>query len=283
MMQKTKLIHEVHDLWPATLIEVGGMSRRHPFVWLMQRAENSAYRHSDLVVSLASHAKEYMVVHGLKERAFVHINNGIVRDDWERPQEIPKAHRTVLAELKKDNKFIVGYFGGHALSNALDVLIEAAIRSQEDERVQFVLVGDGVEKERLMHKARKAGVSNLIFLDAVPKLAIPRLVEYFDCCYVGVKDSPLYRFGIAMNKIFDVMMAGKPMLYAVNAPNQFAEQYQCGLTIEAGNPDAIVEGIQTLQGMSEAERIQMGKNGREAVLKNYEYSVLAKKFLDLMK
>lgn len=282
-MNKIKLIHEVHDMWPATLIEVGGMSKRHPFVWLMQRAENSAYRHSDLVVSLASHAKDYMVMHGLKEQSFVHINNGIVRDDWEHPQEIPETHHEVLTELKKNNKFIVGYFGGHALSNALDVLIDAAILAKDDGEIQFVLVGNGVEKERLVQKAKEKGTSNLTFLDAVPKLSIPSLVEYFDCCYVGVKDSPLYRFGIAMNKIFDVMMAGKPMLYAVNAPDQFAEEYRCGLKIEAGNPAAIVEGIKTLRNMSEAERAQMGQNGRKAVLEHYEYSVLAKEFIDLMK
>ena len=42
-----KLIHEVHDMWPATLIEIGGMSTKNPFVVAMQIGENSAYKHSD--------------------------------------------------------------------------------------------------------------------------------------------------------------------------------------------------------------------------------------------
>ena len=36
-----KLIHEVHDMWPITLIEIGGMKKSNPFVGLMQMAENS--------------------------------------------------------------------------------------------------------------------------------------------------------------------------------------------------------------------------------------------------
>ena len=43
---KAKYIHEVHDMWPATLYEVGGMSKKHPFVVVMQKAENSARHHS---------------------------------------------------------------------------------------------------------------------------------------------------------------------------------------------------------------------------------------------
>ena len=46
------LVHEVHDLWPRSPIELSGMSKWHPFALLCQWAENSAYRHADLVVSM---------------------------------------------------------------------------------------------------------------------------------------------------------------------------------------------------------------------------------------
>ena len=115
-----ELIHEVHDMWPATLIELGGMKKSNPFVILMQIGENSAYRNSAYVVSLLPCAKEYMINHGMKSHKFVNIQNGIVPGEWERQEQIPESHQRMLASLKKEGKFIVGYFGGHALSNALD-------------------------------------------------------------------------------------------------------------------------------------------------------------------
>ena len=140
--KKVKLIHEVHDMWPATLVELGGMSKKNPFVVLMQIGENSAYKHSDKVVSLPPLAKEYMIEHGMAPDKFVAIPNGIVLSDWENPKPVPQQHKMLLSELKKNRKYLVGYFGGHALSNALGVLLDCA-EQINDPAVQFVLIGDG--------------------------------------------------------------------------------------------------------------------------------------------
>lgn len=277
---KARLIHEVHDMWPATLTEIGGMSKKNPFVVVMQIGENSAYKHSDYVVSLPPYAKEYMMRHGMKEEKFCHITNGIVLEDWEKPQELPQEHQKILEGYKKQGKFIVGYFGGHALSNALDILVDAAHVLKDDRMIQFVLVGNGVEKARLQERA--VGLNNICFLSPIPKLSIPNLVEEFDCIYVGTKDSPLYRFGVAANKIYDSMMAAKPLLYAINAPNNYVERYKCGINIEPGNIEALIAGIKQIQNMPEEARKQLGENGKSAVLRNYNYRVLAQKFVEVM-
>lgn len=280
---KAKLIHEVHDMWPSTLIEVGGMSKWNPFVVAMQIGENAAYKRSDYVVSLLPCAKEYMMRHGMKEEKFCHITNGIVLEDWEKPSELPEKHSAILESYRAEGKFIVGYFGGHALSNALDVLLDVANALKDRKEIQFVLVGDGVEKEGLMKKAEGYGLDNVCFLPSVPKLSVPKLIPYFDCVYVGLADSPLYRFGTAMNKVYDSMMGGKPLLYAVNAPNNYVKDYQCGVDCEAGNVDSLCRGIAQFMELSEQERAVMGQNGRDAVMQNFNYKVLADKFIEIMR
>jgi len=276
---KATLIHEVHDMWPASPVELGGMSRSNPFIVAMQIAENAAYRRSDYVVSLPSLAEGYMKQHGLRDGRFVCIRNGVVLEDWENPAPLPQTHLDTLRELKKE-KFLVGYFGGHALSNALDTLLDAA-KLLEGTNIQVVLVGDGVEKKRLQKRAEDEGISTVTFLPSVPKLAVPSLVEFFDCsCLTGLS-SPLYRFGICMNKLFDSMMAAKPIICSIDTPDSILTDENCGVMVKAGDPEALAQTIRDLAKMPPEQLEEMGQNGRKAAIERYNYTALAKRFADL--
>lgn len=274
-LKNIKLIHEVHDMWPATLYEVGGMSKRHPFVVLMQFAENSAYQHSDRVVSLLPHAKSYMIAHGMDAEKYVCIPNGVVVSEWENPAPLPEIHKNFFEEHK--GQFIVGYFGGHALSNALDILLDVAKRIN-DSQISFLLVGDGVEKKNLLKRKEEEKLDQVHFLPAVSKASIPELLKSIDCIYIGGANSPLYQFGLCPNKLFDSMMAGKPIIFAFTAPETAVEQYNCGLGINSGDTEGIVHSIKDIKELSLEQRSVLGANGKKAVLEHFTYKKLAKNF-----
>ena len=276
--KKEKLIHEIHDMWPATLIEVGGMSKYHPFVIAMQIGENSAYKHSDKVVSLLPYAEKYMKQHGLAEGKFICIPNGVVEEEWITDADLPAEHQKVFNQLHDKGKFIAGYFGGHALSNALEYLLEIADSMAQQKDVQFVLVGDGVEKKSLIEQSKKMELDNVTFLDPVPKKAVPKLCEQFDCIYMGGHESPLYRFGLCLNKMFDSMMAGKPIICAMTTPKTYIEEYECGIKVDSGDIQGCVNAILRIKDMDEDERTRMGERGHQATINHFNYRTLSKKF-----
>ena len=59
-------------------------------------------------------------------------------------------------------------------------------------------------------------------------------------------------------KKFDAMMAEKPILYAVNAPNNYIKEYDCGISVEPENVSALKMGIQNMLSLSDEERKNMG-------------------------
>ena len=276
-----KMVYEIHDLWPLSPMELGGYSPRHPFIRVMQRAEDYAYRYCDAVVSMLPKAAEHCIEHGLPAEKFNYVPNGIVLEDWEQPEKLPAEHQQLIEKLKEEGRFLVGYAGGHALSNSLDVLLDAAKR-MDTQRFAIILVGNGTEKDRLCQRVEKEHIENVWFLKPIPKKAIPSFLAEMDILYLGWNRNPLYRFGISPNKIFDYMMSGKPVVHAVEAGNDPVAEADCGLSVEPENAAAIASAMETLGQMSEENLVQMGANGKRFVLENHTYSVLAKRFMDCL-
>ena len=276
---RARLVFEVRDLWPLTLIELTGLSRRNPLILAMQYAEEFAYRTSDHVVSLLPKADRYMMEHGMEPRKFVYLPNGIDVDEWRQlNQPLPALHEGVLRELRRKGFFIVGYAGSHSHANCLHTLIEAS-RILKSQPVATVLVGQGPEKDVLQKMADQACVKNVVFLPPLPKSALGSLFEAADVLFIGWKDLPLYRYGISPNKLLDYMMAGKPVIHATRAGNDPVAESGCGVSIPPENASFLAQAVLKLKDTPLSERTSMGLRGRKHVLEHYDYRALACRFL----
>ena len=275
-----KLVFEVHDLWPLSPIELGGMSPRHPFIMLCQAAENHAYKHADVVVSMLPKVADHMQAHGLDLRKLHIVPNGIALEEWQGdPAPLREDLARHIAAQKAAGRKVVGYAGSHGTPNALDVLLQAAARMQT-EPFSFVLVGDGHEKTALQQQAQALGLQNVAFFDPIPKAQIPSFLAQIDIAYIGWQRVPIYRFGIAPNKLMDYMMARCVVLHSVEAGNDPVAEAGCGLTVPPADPPAIADGLRQLARLDAATRERMGAAGRQFVLDNHIYPVLARRFLD---
>ncbi len=276
-----KYIHEAHDVWPETLIELGGMSRRHPFIRLLDRAEKYAYRKSEKVVSLLPGVLTHLMEQGMqREDKFAYIPNGIVLEDWNNTTESGEEYTELFDRLHREGRFVVLYLGGHALSNALDQLLDAAKITKD---VSFILVGKGVEKSRLQKRAEDENIDNIHFLPPVSKNQVPSVLKMADALYIGAAHSPLYRFGVSMNKLYDYMMSGRPVLNGVVASNNEVEEAGCGLSFDSSKPKEIADAVKRMKSMTAQERASIGQKGHQWVVDNCDYSQLAEQFLKLMK
>jgi glycosyltransferase involved in cell wall biosynthesis len=276
------LVYEVHDLWPLSLIELSGMSPRHPFARLCQRAENDAYRDADRVVSMLPKVHEHMAAHGLDLRKLHIVPNGIALDDWQ--AEAPPLREDIaktLAAARERGCMVVGYAGSMGLPNALDTLLDAAA-ALRGLALCFVLVGDGHEKARLARRVADEGLPHVSLFEPIPKAMIPSFLAAIDIAYIGWQRVPIYRFGIAPNKLMDYMMGAVPVLHGVDAGNDPVAEAGCGLTVAPESPEAVVQGLRRLAALSLEERRAMGERGREFVRAQHSYAVLARRFIDAL-
>lgn len=290
-----QLLHEVHDLWPLSPMELGGHSRHHPFIMLLQAAENHACRHADAIVSILPRVRAHLEAHGMAPHKLHLIPNGVDPDEWpasagrgplaEAPaggaDALPPALAAQLATLRAHGRTIVGYAGSHGLANALDTLLDAAHLLRQ-RPLAFVLVGAGPEKEQLRRHAHALGLDHVHFADPVPKCAIPALLARFDVAFLGWRRQPLYRFGIAPNKLLDYMMAACPVLHAVEAGNDPVAETGCGVSVAPDDPSALAEGLARLLALDPRTRRALGERGRRHVLDHLSYPTLARRFLAVL-
>lgn len=273
-----KFVFELHDLWPLSPMELGGMSKWHPFIMLMQKAEDFWCTHADKVISILPKTEEYLKIRGLKGGKFCHIHNGIVLSEYDNVLPLKADYAERLDKLHNSGKFLIGFAGAHGIANALNVLLYAA-EKLKNTNAYFGLVGQGQEKENLKVLAQKMKLDNVLFLDSIPKKMVPAFLNKMDVLYIGWQNKPIYRFGISPNKLMDYMMASKPILHSVTAGNDLVQEANCGISVPAEDVDSVADAVKKFMLMSKAELSALGANGKEYVIKHHDYKVLAEKFI----
>lgn len=275
----TKLIFEVRDIWPLSVIQIGGYSESHPFIRLLQWIEDKAYASSDLVISNLKSSVGHMISRGLDSNKFRWIPNGVSINEVSADVPLPDE---VVKQLPKD-KFIVGYTGAFGNANALDYLLESASQLKECEDIAFVLVGKGKELEALKTIARENNLTNVHFVDAIPKQQVQSMLSMFDVCYIGLTNDPLFKFGVSPNKLFDYLYSGKPVLYAIDSGGyKPVKEANAGIEVEPENVSEITAAVLKMKNMNKDDLIAMGANGKALVIQDYSYVKLSKQLNKLI-
>lgn len=279
-MSDAKYTYEVRDIWPLSPQLIGGYSKHHPFIWVMQKAEDYAYKHVDKVISLLWNAEGHMLERGLDHGKFVCVPNGYFPEEWSEDKfnlPLPKEHQIVFDNLKE--KTIVGFAGGFAASGNVITLVKSALELKDRSDIHFVLVGKGPELSSYEKVIKENKLSNVTILPAVPKNLIPAINSHFDIAHLGGLHSELHQYGTSYNKMTDYMLCSLPIVQSVDEPGSVVERVGCGIRVEAENVKAVAEAIATFADMTADERKALGKKGKEYVEKNLSWSKLAADFL----
>ena len=271
-----KLVFEVRDLWPLSVIELGNMSSKSLFIRFLSYIEKIAYKNSDLTISLLSNAKEYMVSQGLEAKKFLCVPNGIDLKLLNIRKEVPIS---ITKQFDK-SKFIIGYAGALGIANNLYALIDAAELLKDKEDIEFVLLGGGSEETKLREYTNKKNLHNIIFPGSVTREEVHNTLEYFDICYLGLQKSALFQYGVSPTKLYDYMAVAKPILYAIDSGNHPVKDANCGIEINTGNPKDIASAILKFYKMDTKKRKQLGINGYNILVDNYTFDKLTEKIIE---
>ncbi|MFX0202263.1 MAG: glycosyltransferase family 4 protein [Candidatus Hodarchaeota archaeon] len=182
LIRKAKLVFEVRDPWPDVAV-ILGMLKNSLFIRISTSLEKFIYKKSVLITAASWGFFRILLKKGVPYHKLSILPAG-VDVDFFRPGSDNSHFRN---QHKLNDKFIVMYAGNHGLSHNLETLLSVADFLREKEDIKFVLVGDGVEKNRLIRLARKNGLSNVLFLPPVPRKRIKDLLNSSDVCVASLR------------------------------------------------------------------------------------------------
>lgn len=268
---------EIHDLWPLSPVVLYHISEKNPLIRMLQRAEDFAFSHAQKVLSVLPQADAHIRERGFDDKKFVYIPNGVVLDGED--TDISRTSQyEAIQRCREEGKFICMYLGGFARANALEDFVACA--KELDKDTALVMIGGGLLKEQFAKQVEEEHLTNILLLDPVEKRQVDSFLKLSDCLYIGAKRCELYRYGVAMNKLFDYMRAARPVICGVEASNDPVGEARCGLTIQPESPEAIAKAIDALKAMPAEELDAMGERGRAYVAAHHDYQTLARRFIE---
>lgn len=241
-IRRVPFVFEVRDLWPESYTEVSG-KERGPEITVMRWVADLLYRQARAIIVLAEPNAARICARGIDAAKVITVSNGVDLEGF--------AEGEPAADLSEDGAFTFVYAGAHGPANDLETVVRACHLLQERGRtdVRAVLLGDGASKASLVALATELGVTNLAFVDPVPKSAIGPTLRTADAGLMVLAPVELFSYGVSPNKLFDYLGAGLPVL--TNVPGLVSDivaDADVGLSVEAGSAAALADGMVSIAG-----------------------------------
>lgn len=275
-LRRMPFVFEIRDLWPESAIDTGVLTNSL-IIKLAYWVERFIYKKAKLINVLTPAFRQALVEKkSIAEKKIIFIPNA---SDFSLSEELLETFDAV--QFRKDNnfngKFIITYVGAHGVANHLDQILDAG-KVLEDTNAEFLLIGQGMEKERLKQKAIQMGVKNVRFIDSVPKKEVFKYILASDMGASVLKKVDTFKT-IYSNKTFDYMSCKKPILMAIDGVSKkLVEEAKCGSYVEPENSNEYRRVIREY--ITSPERLKIeGENGYKYAKENFDREVLAKNYL----
>jgi colanic acid biosynthesis glycosyl transferase WcaI len=269
-----RLVYNVRDLYPDIAYANGGVRNRF-LLWLLEFANRRAYEAADRIIVLGEDMRQRVMRKGVPEARLT------VLTDWVDCAQIqPVDDSPFRRELGES--FVVMYSGNLGLSQQLETVIEAAHRLRDDQRIVFVLIGEGARKQWLMNRAAELRLPNVRFMPYRPKEQLAESLGAADIHLV-----PLFPGAagcIVPSKIYGILAAGRPFVAIMESDAAIARlacEHSIGFVAPPGDSEKLASVVR--QAADQRERLrEMGRRARKLAETHFDRKVLTRRFGEVL-
>lgn len=277
-----KLIYEVRDLWPLTLTELVKKSAISPLVLASRFAQYYSCKHADLVASVLPKADEYYRNQKISIKKFLWVPNGAGEIKNQSSDSNSIEFQRALDTIKlwrSAGKTILVHAGAMGPPNMIEEMVDGVVFGNNtvgDKSVCFLLVGDGILREKLLAKVNELELDTFHFTGKLNRAETEKLVTLCDIGYLGVSYLPgLYQYGISPNKVITYIQGGVLVAMTGLACGDPVSESGCGSVAIVNGDKEYWELVKGLADIDQVEKKEMIASGRRHLAKYYNYQKIA--------
>lgn len=256
LFRRIPVVYDIQDMWPDTL-RATGMLNNARALNAVEAVCQWVYRRVDHIVVLSSGFKRLLMQRGVPETKVNVIHN------WADEVALAAPQGQLPVSFPNTKQFRIVFAGNMGKAQALDAVLDAAALLQtRGSRVCFVMLGGGVEVNRLKLRMVEMKLHNVVFLPPVPMAEVGTYLHAADALLVHLRKDPLFEVTIP-SKTQAYMTVGKPLLMAVDGDAaDLVLQSNGGVVAESENAVALADAAEGLAALPSEQLLAMGQRAR---------------------
>ncbi len=275
--KKTPFVFEVRDLWPESAIDTGVLTNRF-IIKFAYWFEGLVYKKAKLINVLTPAFRDVLISKKkISPEKIIFIPNAA---DFALSEEVMAGFD---AEAFREShglagKFVITYVGAHGVANHLVQVLDTAELLRYT-NVLFLLIGDGMQKKDLVAEAQRRGLTNVRFVNSVPKREVFRYILASEMGTSVLKKVDTFKT-IYSNKTFDYFSCRKPVLMAIDGVSrELVAAADAGVFVKPENPADFAAKIRFYLDKPTLLR-QQGENGYLYAQQHFDREKLALQYLE---
>jgi len=274
---RAQYIYNVQEIYPDCAISLGAI-RNRLMIRLLYKLEAFVYNRAAAVTVIAPNMAHRLLEKGVPSHKIRVIPNFVdVNDMYPQPKD-----NEFSRQYNVHNKFVVSYAGNMGPAQDMETFIKCADFLKDRQDVHFMMIGEGMLRDKLKEKVKRLKLHNITFIPYQPYSLIPQIYAASDLCLVP--QLPEITSSAIPSKVYRIMACARPVLAATELQSDLAElvaNARCGFVVKSGSAESLAEAI-----IKSSERpdllCSMGKAGRNYVVENYTREAISKLYHDLI-
>jgi glycosyltransferase involved in cell wall biosynthesis len=277
LFKRKPFVFEIRDLWPESAIDTGVVTNSL-IIKLAYSLEKFIYKKATLINVLTPAFRDTLIKKkNISPEKIIFIPNAA---DFSLSDELLKTFdvNQFRKEQNLENKFVITYVGAHGVANHLQQILEVA-KKLEDTNVLFLLIGDGMKKNRLKALANEMELQNVRFIDPIAKANVFKFILASEMGTSVLKNVDTFKT-VYSNKSFDYMSCKKPILMAIDGVSRkLVEDANAGSFVEPENIEDFNNVIRNYLSNPDLLKLQ-GESGYQFAKLNFDRETLSTKYME---